>query len=133
MKTLLFITTTLFLLLPACSGDLFSSKQEATVNEQAQKNLEEIQAYLVEKGLNPDDIKLIDPAQASDPAVVVEIKKNIDEYLKTRKGMTDKLDRMVILQKKMKEVKTDEDYQKLKKEYPDLFITTADSNVTRKN
>jgi hypothetical protein len=33
----------------------------------------------------------------------------------------------------MKEVKTDEDYQKLKKEYPDLFITTADSNVTRKN
>ncbi len=133
MKNFPFIFIPCILFFAACNNDLYSSKDEAKIQSQAQKNLAEIQAYMIEKGLDPNEVKLIDPSQAADPDVVIEIKKNIDLYVEQKKDMIEKLDRMVILRKKMEDAKTDEDYEKLKQEYPDLFITATKSDTTRKN
>lgn len=133
MKNSLFLFMLCILLFTACNNDLYSSKNEVNIQAQAQKNLEEIQAYMIEKGLDPNDVKLMDPAQAADPAVVDAIKKNIDSYLEQKKVMMERLDRMTILHQKMKDAKTSEDVEKLKQAYPDLFIQATKLDTIRKN
>ena len=44
----------------SCVNDVNSLSKEESIEQKAQKNLNEIKAYMVENGLNPDDIRLID-------------------------------------------------------------------------
>lgn len=65
--------------------------------------------------------------------MVKELKKKVDSYVKERKIMEDKFERMIILREKMKKAKTKEDVENLVKEYPDLFITPNSPRVLKMN
>jgi hypothetical protein len=112
-----------------------SCVKEKMEEQKAQENLEEIKAYIIQQGLSPDDveIELTDPAQASNPTALKEMKAKIDLYVKERKVMEKKFERMTVLREKMKKAKTAEDVEKLVQEYPDLFITSNSPNVIKKN
>ncbi|HMO40358.1 MAG TPA: hypothetical protein PKC76_12805 [Saprospiraceae bacterium] len=108
MKNFLFTLLIAILFLAAC-GDGSSPRE----GMQAQKNIDEITSYMIEKGLDPADLEILDFDGMANPEVMVELKKHIDSYAEQKKRMDERMKRMAALREQIKKANSEEEINQL--------------------